>query len=557
MLPKIDVSALNLIKSEIDVSLTQIEGALSAFVEDNSNNGPLAECVESMEQVWGALRLINTQGASELGELMFALLRQINELQENTPERYFSALGNGMMVLNRYLEYVQIKAVSVPQLLLPAINDCRRVLSLPELGEGFFLDVPFLPEPPALIPLELPAARESALAHRLRHMYQIGVLNLLRDQADPLHYRLMARALERAAQLCAGRPQSLLWWVGGAVMEALSNGVELTAGRKRLLAQLEQQLRLLTLPGGSSQPVDMTVLANALAIVGLGESGTQVAEVQAAFDLADSCITQSQLQAQHDSMFGPGGSVIKTVAAVLKDEIAHVKDVLDIIARGAQQEEESYQTVADEITKASQTLIMLSLNDVAGAMRRQADVVRGWHDTPAEDELNILVDVLLQADNAVAALDKEMTPGGQTVVNNSRISIHQLDEARSMLVAESRAGLSLVKRAILSYLESQGDSLHLANVPATLQSTSGGLSFLLAERGAGILRSCAAFIDRLVASKSMPSMSVIETFADAIACVDYFLESLEVNKPVSDNVFDIGEDSVADLGFPVVNRQAA
>ena len=557
MLPKIDVSALNLIKSEIDVSLAQIEGSLSAFVEDNTNNGPLGECVESMQQVWGALRLINLQGAAELAELLFALLRQISELQENTPERFFSALGNGMMVMIRYLEYVQIKAISVPQLLLPSINDCRRVLSVPELGEGYFLDVPFLPETPAVLPLDLEPAREMALAHRIRHMYQIGLLNLLRDQAEPLHYHLMSRALERATQLCAGRAQSLMWWVGEAVLEAFSSGVELTQGRKRLLAQLEQQLRLLSMQGGASQPVDMTVLANALAIVGLGESGRKVLDVQQAFDLADNCISQSQLQAQHDSMFGPGGSVIKTVAAVLKDEIAHVKDVLDIIARGAQQEEESYQTVADEITKASQTLIMLSLNDVAGAMRRQADIVRGWHEFPGEQELNTLVDVLLQADNSVAALDKEMSPGNQTVVNNSRISIHQLDEARAMLVAESRAGMSLVKRAILSYLESQGDSLHLANVPATLQSTSGGLSFLMADRGAGVLRSCAAFVDRLVNSKSMPPMSIIETFADAIACVDYYLESLEVNKPVSDNVFDIGEESVAELGFPVLNRQAA
>ncbi|RZU37098.1 hypothetical protein EV700_2967 [Fluviicoccus keumensis] len=557
MLPKIDVSALNLIKSEIDVSLTQIEGALSAFVEDNSNNGTLGDCAEAMEQVWGALRLINVHGASELSELMFALLRQINELQENTPERYFSALGNGMMVMNRYLEYVQIKAVSLPQLLLPSINECRKALGLPELGEGFFLDVPYLPAPPALMPLDLDSSRELQLAHRIRHMYQIGLLNLLRDQAEPVHYRLMGRALERAAQICAGNAQSLLWWVGQAVMEALSGGVELTDGRKRLLAQLEQQLRLLTLPGGSSQPVDTSVLANALAIVGLGESGEHVLEVQSAFELGASCIPQSQLRLQHDSMFGPGGSVIKTVAAVLKDEIAHIKDVLDIIARGSQQEEESYETVADEITKASQTLIMLSLNDVAGAMRRQADVVRHWQDVPAEGELNVLVDILLQADNAVAALDKEMTPGSQTVVNNARISIHQLDEARSMLVAESRAGMSLVKRAILSYIESQGDTLHLANVPATLQSTSGGLSFLMAERGAGILRSCAAFIDRLVNTKQMAPMSVIETFADAIACVDYYLESLEVNKPVSDNVFDIGEESVAELGFPVLNRQAA
>ena len=148
------------------------------------------------------------------------------------------------------------------------------------------------------------------------------------------------------------------------------------------------------LPQGIHQPIEMTVLANCLAVVGLGETGSKVQEVQRAFDLASSCISQTQLQIQHDSMFGPGGSVIKTVAAVLKDEIAHIKDVLDVVARGSQQEEESYQTVAEDIKKSSQTLTMLGLNDVSQAMRRQADIVVKWTDLPSEQALNVLVDIL-------------------------------------------------------------------------------------------------------------------------------------------------------------------
>ena len=426
------------------------------------------------------------------------------------------------------------------------------------LGEGYFLDVPCLPDVNIGHTLSIDHAHAVVLAKRIRLMYQIGTIGLLRDQAQPVHFRLMRRALERATQLCTGKPLALLWWVGEAALEAFSQGVSLNPARKLLLAQLEQQLKLLVLPQGIHQPIEMTVLANCLAVVGLGETGSKVQEVQRAFDLASSCISQTQLQIQHDSMFGPGGSVIKTVAAVLKDEIAHIKDVLDVVARGSQQEEESYQTVAEDIKKSSQTLTMLGLNDVSQAMRRQADIVVNWTELPSEQALNVLVDILLQADNAVATLDKEMTPGAQTVINNNRISLHQLDEARAMLVAESRAGLSLVKRAVLSYLDTKGeDPMHLTNIPATLQSTSGGLEFLLIPRGAQILRSAASFMDAWSISKKMPAMNVVETFADAIACVDYFLESLEINKPVGDNVFDIGEDSVAELGYPVNNRRAA
>ena len=232
MLPRIDVTALNLIKTEVDASLTQIEGALSTFVEDNANNGPLAESVEQMEQVYGALRLIDIHGAAELAEVLFALLRQVNDLQEKTPDIYYSALGSGMMVLGRYLEYVQIKAVNLPQLLISSINECRYALGLPTLGEGYFLDVPFLPDSNIVEPLAIDNSQAVALAKRIRLMYQIGTINLLKDEAQPVHFRLMRRALERATQLCTGKPLALLWWVGEAALEACSQGVELNPASK-------------------------------------------------------------------------------------------------------------------------------------------------------------------------------------------------------------------------------------------------------------------------------------------------------------------------------------
>ena len=49
----------------------------------------------------------------------------------------------------------------------------------------------------------------------------------------------------------------------------------------------------------------------------------------------------------------------------------------------------------------------------------------------------------------------------------------------------------------------------------------------------------------------------LETLADAITCVDYYLESLEANKPIGDGILDLAEESVAELGFPVGAAQAA
>lgn len=43
-----------------------------------------------------------------------------------------------------------------------------------------------------------------------------------------------------------------------------------------------------------------------------------------------------------------------------------------------------------------------------------------------------------------------------------------------MVIEEAKAGLALAKRAITAYLESNGDKLNLANVPASLQAVRGG-----------------------------------------------------------------------------------
>jgi len=100
--------------------------------------------------------------------------------------------------------------------------------------------------------------------------------------------------------------------------------------------------------------------------------------------------------------------------------------------------------------------------------------------------------------------------------------------------------------------------MHLTNVPSTLQSVVGGLSFLGMARGSAILRCCARFIEKkMLASEQQPGMADMETLADAITGVDYYLESLEANKPIGDGILEIAEESIAELGFPVEPAQAA
>ncbi len=553
----LNTASLNLVKAEVDATLAQVEANLGAFVEEPENQTSLRLAIEGLEQIYGALRLIEVPGAVELGQGLYALIKQVATRTTSASDDDFAALGNGIMVLGRYLEYVQIKGGAWPQLLLPTLNQIQAALGLPAMAEGYFLRLPQLPSAPQATALQLANGQLQPLLRRIRLMYQTGLIAVLRDQADVPHFRLMSRALERAQQIAQGRPQALQWWVASAMVEALQDGVAINTARKGALGQLDRQLRAMAadnMQGG----LDLGLLNNCLYVVGLSENGERVRAVRETFALSEHCLTEAALTVEYELMCGPGGSVIKTVAAVLQDELAHVKDSLDMMARGAQGGRESYETMADSLVRTSQTLVMLGLLDSSKAMREQGEQVRQWAGEPTEAALHALVDTLLGVENAVAGLVKQVTPGVEVAVNNSRISVHQLDEARALLVAESRSGLSLAKRAVSSYLESNRDLMHLANVPATLQSVAGGLSFLMIERGADVLRSCALFIDqKMLNTEQQPGMAELETLADAISSVDYYLESLEANKPIGESILDIAEESVAELGYPSRRQQAA
>lgn len=555
----LNMTSLNLVRAEVDATLAQVEANLGAFVEERQNAAALAQCVEGLEQVYGALRLIELPGAVELSHALHELMKQVATQGAEAADEDFAALGNGIMVLGRYLEYVQIKGGAWPQLLIPTINQVQLRLGGKPFPEGHFLAISSLPAAPRQAALELSAGQVPALLRRLRLMYQTGLIAILRDQADTPHFRMMSRAAERAQQVVAGKPLSLLWWSAAAMIEAMQNGVAINLARKTVLGQLDRQLKAMATEAGRNH-LDLDLLKSCLYVVGVTESGDKVRQVSEAFHLADHCLTESAMAVEYELMCGPGGSVIKTVAQVLQDELAHVKDSLDMMARGAQNDSDSYTAMADNLQKTSQTLVMLGLLDASKAMREQSEQVRQWQGEPASDALHSLVDALLGVENAVAGLVKQVTPGVETPIHNHRISIHQLDEARALLVAESRSGMSLAKRAISSYLESNRDLMHLANVPATLQSVAGGLSFLLIGRGAEILRGCARFIDQKMLNtepEQQPGMADLETLADAISSVDYYLESLETNKPISESILDIAEESLAELGYPVTKQEAA
>lgn len=260
-------------------------------------------------------------------------------------------------------------------------------------------------------------------------------------------------------------------------------------------------------------------------------------------------------------MSGGGGSVVRTVAEGLKEELGHLKQSLDMAAQGVA--DTDYNDVADVMAKVASTLAMVNLSKEANQIKERAAKVRSWQDQEIDPEsldFQEMVDDLLMVENAVAILERSFAPKDDVHkdAGNSSISLYQLDDARMAVVGECRSGLSLTKRAVSSFMDSNWDPMHLANLPSILAGVSGGLTFLDLGRAGGVMDACRSYIEQtlLATNAETPTREQMDTLADAVTSLDYYLESMEEQKPIGETVLEVAEESMEELGYPVVRASS-
>ena len=462
-------------------------------------------------------------------------------------------------MLRRYLENVEAHRQEMPELLLPAINDLRQAGGQSALPESFFFSVRLDHARPRTSPPSVDGAARESEARRLRHMYQVGLLGFIREQNPQASLKLMGRALSRLDSLFANEPRGRLCWVGAAAVEAQVDGQLLARkSRKQLFSRIDRELKQLFVNGQYEAPRGL--LKELLYLVALADSrGPQATALSEVFGLTPLPFTDHLLEEEYQRLAGPGQAVMRSLSSAIREELNSVKDMLDLIERGTLQSD-SLNSLHALLGKLSKTLGMVGLSSAGNSLNAQLQTVASWSEesAPQAQELHKLADAVLYVEGMVASLDRgerrEVRPTqAQPGEEADSFALHQLNEARIVVVDEAQAGLALAKRAITAYLESGGERMHLSNVPFSLQAVRGGLWFLGQERAAQLVGACADYIQQhMFDAPHMPSEQMLETLADALSSLEYYLEAGAVMRPETQpSVLDLAAESVRALGMPL------
>lgn len=567
----VSVTSLKIVEQELGATIQRASSCFELYLADRNAGNHLEECELLLDQARGALKLLQLQGATMLAEEMQCLVATIRAEGKAVTDAALSALSSSFIAIPCYLEHITSRQQALPILLAPYIDDLRIAQRKELLPESSYsgVDIPLtgsLPPPPKA---ELTEALPQ-LVTRLRHMYQLGLLGILREESVALKARMMQRALQRLASVSSGHALTELWQLGEGVMEAFADKkLVVNVNRKRLLSSLDKFIKALQQGGERAldAEVPVAVKRELLFLIALSNAnGLHALSIREAYSLPDTRFSDEAIVRERRIMQGPNAATINSMVTVMKEELMGAKEVLEIASQDVSGGAVDFIPLLRILNKMADILGVVGLKQPAKILKQQVKRVLRWKE--GEEAINNkslleVADALLYVESALSGLDR-LDLSGRDLVDASDDAKHelmarsQLQEAEQLVIKEAQSGITMAKRAITSFVESNYDRVHISNVAVTLNTVRGGLIVLNHQRGAAILASCIGFVQKTLDEgfRQDRIQGMLETLADALIALEHYLAEVEHVRNADDSVLEIAEESLAALGYPVQRRDS-
>lgn len=531
-------ASLNLVKTEIANALDQAAVQLDAYSESGSNDS-LRLFLEEVQQIRGTFKILDFRAGERICEELAETGRAVKAQKVN--ETTLQAFTQAVVFLKRYVDFVANGDQVAPSLLVPTINLIRKQRQEKPLPEAYFFLVNLRPK--LNMPEAVPGAGNFPY-RRARQLYQLGLIGLMRKQGRRGPLQVMLRAVKRFESASRGGAAWPLWYVTVAALEALSqNAYEVTPQRLALLGALDRQVRKIQDTEGKAFNEKMPdwLLKELLYLVALGEADTNdIKQVQNDFHVGIG-VKETQLADARNRLSGPDQSALDSLSEALQEELQSVKDLIDMLER-TDTSDSNFEELLTSLTRIADTLQVANLNEAAEQTRRLCTALKANGPEKMQSQMPAVADSIIRIEQEMRGI----TQSG--LEQTTLVDPVSLSEAKIAVLSESMTALTMIKRAIGSYIDSNGDKLHVKNIGKSLHDVAGSLIFLEKEDIAHMLHQLEHFIaKRIIDNPGTPAESHLESFADAITAVEYYLDSMIGQTTGAEDALKMARESLAAL----------
>ena len=552
----VNLSSLSIISAELEETLVLAQRGWRDFRENTNDFTPLKSAAQCFNQINGALRIVELRGMQVLTEELQAFTDSLVERGHCPSDVVLVKVQSCIDCQIRYLDYVRASGQGKPTLLIPAINEIRAFNSRQRFPENHFscIDITGTIALPELdTTKELDIEKLSLTIRRLRQMYQTGLIGILRSDPPAMHLGLMQRACERMYGLLRSCKAADAWLLQAALVAGMATDqLELTSSRIRCLASIDRGFKhmLSNLETALQQSLEAETQNEYVYLLSLLEEKSPLAKIALANLEVNTLDHENTLREERAYIYGVNIALEEERLQKITMILGSMHEYLDTSSRANQFVAADLQKLGNQLDE----LIMLLGEGGAGTLleilkARRLEVAR-WieePDTVSWDGLMPLADALIMVEGTV----ENAAPGiGDTIDVVGRADASALQSAELAVVSEAQAGLSLAKRAITSYVESGYDRAHLGNIATTLNTVRGGLQLLHLNRAADILVRSTHFIESSIESSISEDQGILETLADALISLEYYLGQLELRRGADESVLDVADESLREIGYP-------
>lgn len=531
-------------RKELEATLQQAENYFALYAEDK-DTAKLKLFADELNLARGTFKLLELVGPDALTTEMLSLVGDGSVGFSTKTE----ALSHGLIALSHYIGMLFEHERDQPVLLIPTINLIRKSANHKPLSESHFFSVNLRPKLPEVDKSDL---NLKAHLSRVRLMFQVGLLRVLKDPDPIVGLKLSARAVTLLERGFRGTLAWSFWWNCSGALEAMvEERYELTASRKLMFARIDMIIRLMIKEGVKvfTSGVANELQKDLLYLVSLSSSKSELISAIRDCYLLKSSVLEKDLKEDRGLLSGPDIEAFDSLARAFKEEIEQIKNALDLSAKGVLTQE-GLEQLDDRLTSLADILKVVNQPHLSDKLKQQqvniAALVSQSDDQKVE-ALARIADVLLQVDLASDNLSKAQ----QENQSQEIIGAGHYFEARIILFEEIGSGLSMAKRAISSFMETS-DKLHVANISQSLIGVRGALIFLNETRAAQLISLTMKYLnDHLLKNEGSFNEAQLEVLADALTSIEYFSETRSQSEKSNDDLLDLASKSMSQLGYKV------
>lgn len=551
----IDQTSLAWLKPEIDASLTRAGEALERYAEENFSGEGAAVASAALHEVLGGLRMLELYGAALVAEEMERVVSDLTEGKVQRVEDALTSLLRAILQLPDYLDRLQGGYRDIPIVLLPLLNDLRSCRGEKLLSESVLLIPASDPELPSDLPA--PPARISGAELEkqltaMRRDWQFALLQWFRGQDNQTALGKLTDICDRLLGVISVRQARQLWWVAGAICDAMrAHALDASISTKLLYGRLDREIKRLIDQGevlyGQNPPSEL--LRNLLYYAAQAGSGDRIGRVQDVFGLTDLVPSEQEVDEARGAMSGRNSSLLGSVVGALEEELLRVKDALDLYLRGSRNDADALQPELEVLDRVADTLGMVGMGIERSQVQAQraalADIAAG---APASEQTLLdIAGALLKVESSLQMHREQMGVqggGGGMAAGTDSGERRRLVQA---VLREAANNLLQSKELFVAHLTSPPGNTHKLAAVVQLRDVAGALRLLEFSGAADRVLAIAGYLHGDLDPGTLAAEEV-DAFADALSGLEYYLELVADHQGHGEERLQAVTDALARLG---------